>query len=124
MRLALLNLKGGTGKATSALSWDEAAGGFDFSTVALPVRDLHRRLPQLARGYKHLVIDTLPGDAAIVPAPEGLEPAPEAPKKKVRITVDLDPETHRFLRVYAAERGKKVSEAARGLIGGLKRSGP
>jgi len=90
MKVALLNLKGGTGKTTSAvflasglnqdgdtllvdadpqgsaLSWDEAAGGFDFSTVALPVRDLHRRLPQLARGYKHLVIDTPPGDTAIV----------------------------------------------------------
>ena len=52
-------------------------------------------------------------------APRGLEPAPEPPKKKVRITVDLDPEMHRFLKVYAAERGMKVSEVVRGLIEGL-----
>jgi len=57
--------------------------------------------------------------AAPAPAPGGLEPAPEAPKKKVRITVDLDPEMHRFLKVYAAERGMKVSEVVRGLIEGL-----
>ncbi len=90
MRLAVLNLKGGTGKTTSAvflsgglnldgptmlidadpqgsaLSWSEAAGGFEFPVVSLPVRDLHRRVPQLARGYKHLVIDTPPGDEGIV----------------------------------------------------------
>jgi len=57
--------------------------------------------------------------AASAPAPRGLEPAPAAPKKKVRITVDLDPEMHRFLKVYAAERGMKVSEVVRGLISGL-----
>ncbi len=34
--------------------------------VSLPVRDLHRRLPQLADGYTHLVLDTPPGDPAIV----------------------------------------------------------
>ena len=90
MRLAVLNLKGGTGKTTSAvflasglhadgptllvdadpqgsaLSWSEAAGGFEFPVVALPVRDLHRRVPQLAGGYRHVVIDTPPGDAGIV----------------------------------------------------------
>ena len=57
--------------------------------------------------------------AATAPAPEGLEPAPEAHKKKVRITVDLDPEMHRFLKVYAAERGMKVSEVVRGLINSI-----
>ncbi len=30
------------------------------------MRDLHRRLPQLADGYTHLVLDTPPGDPAIV----------------------------------------------------------
>jgi len=58
-------------------------------------------------------------NAAPASAPGGLEPAPEAPKKKVRITVDLDPEMHRFLKVYAAERGMKVSEVVRKLIEGL-----
>ena len=62
--------------------------------------------------------------AATAPAPEGLEPAPEAPKKKVRITVDLDPEMHRFLKVYTAERGMKISDLIRGLIASLKTKGP
>ena len=52
-------------------------------------------------------------------APEEVPP----PRRKVRITVDLDPEMHRFLKVYAAERGMKVSEVVRGLIEGLKGGG-
>ncbi len=90
MRLAIANLKGGTGKTTtavhlasafarrgrtllvdadpqrSALAWSEAAQDLPCSAVGLPVRDLHRRLPTLLEGYAHLVIDTPPGDAAIV----------------------------------------------------------
>jgi len=59
------------------------------------------------------------------PEPPAPKPAPEeaTPKKKVRITVDLDPEMHRFLKIYAAERGVKVSEVVRGLIEGLKEEG-
>lgn len=91
MRLAIVNLKGGTAKTItsvhlaaglaaqgrtllvdadpqgSALSWSEAAGAeFPCPVVALPVRDLHRRLPSLLEGFDHLVIDTPPGDTAIV----------------------------------------------------------
>lgn len=31
----------------STLSWSEAAGNFSLPVVSLPLRDLHRRLPQL-----------------------------------------------------------------------------
>ena len=34
--------------------------------VSLPVRDLHRRLPDLGQGYDHVVIDTGPADGAII----------------------------------------------------------
>lgn len=92
MKIAVVNLKGGSGKTTSsvflaaalaqrgktllidadpqgsALSWSEAAGIEDFpcQVVALAVKDLHKRLPGLGEGYEHVVIDTPPGDIPIV----------------------------------------------------------
>ena len=61
---------------------------------------------------------TTPKEADAAPPPA--EPAETAVKKKVRITVDLDPEMHRFLKVYAAEHGVKISEVIRSLISSLK----
>jgi chromosome partitioning protein len=89
MRLAIVNLKGGTGKTTSAaalawtlntrgrtllvdadpqgsaLAWSEEAS-FPFPTIGLPVRDVHTRLIQLGTDYEHIVIDTPPGSQPIV----------------------------------------------------------
>jgi chromosome partitioning protein len=86
MRIAIVGTKGGVGKSTtavylatalhrqgttllidadpqgSALAWST---GLPFQVVSLPVRDLHRRVPELAANYEHLVIDTPPGDTAI-----------------------------------------------------------
>ena len=90
MRLAVTNLKGGTGKTvtavhlaaalaasgrtllvdadpqSSALSWSEEAENLPFAVVGLPVRDLHKRVRDLLPGLTHSVIDTPPGDRAIV----------------------------------------------------------
>jgi len=90
VRIAVANLKGGTGKTTtavhvaaglaadgrtllvdadpqqSALAWSEAAGELGCPVVGLPVRDLHRRIGELAADYRHLVIDTPPADPAII----------------------------------------------------------
>jgi chromosome partitioning protein len=90
MRIAIVNLKGGTGKTVtavylaaamamrgptllvdadpqgSALSWSEEAEGLPYAVVGLPVRDVHKRLNDLLPGLRHAVIDTPPGDRAIV----------------------------------------------------------
>ncbi|HVA41931.1 MAG TPA: AAA family ATPase [Acidimicrobiales bacterium] len=89
MRLAVANLKGGTAKTTtavylahglaadgptllvdadpqgSAISWSETAE-LPFPVVAMPVTNLHRQLDSLAEKYRHVVVDTPPGHAAIV----------------------------------------------------------
>jgi len=90
MRVAVINLKGGTGKTVtavhlaaalaaqgrtllvdadpqgSALSWSEEAEELPFAVVGLPVRSLHKRLTDLLPGLTHVVIDTPPGDHGIV----------------------------------------------------------
>lgn len=94
MRLSVVNLKGGTGKTTSAvflaaslsergktllvdadpqqsaLSWsataEEAGEGFEFTVAGLAVRDVHKQLKKLAADYDHVVIDTPPGEIPIV----------------------------------------------------------
>jgi chromosome partitioning protein len=91
MRLAITNLKGGTGKTTSAVhlaaglgrrartllvdadpqgsatEWAMLIGEeCPFAVVTDAEPDLHRRLPDIARGYEHVVIDTPPGHDAIV----------------------------------------------------------
>ena len=92
MRLALVNLKGGVGKTTtavylaaglhrtgrtllvdadpqqSALLWSQQDPIFPYTVVSLPVRDLHRRLADLGRGYEHVIIDTPPADIGIIRA--------------------------------------------------------
>lgn len=91
MRLVCCNLKGGTGKTTSAvylavglarrggrtllvdadpqgsaLTWQGSVEDFPVLTVALPQPVLHRRLDQLAHGYDHVVVDCPPQHDAIV----------------------------------------------------------
>jgi len=92
MRLAVVNLKGGTGKTTTAVhlaaglgrrgrtllvdadpqgsasEWSALAGAdLPYTTMTHAQPDLHRRLRESAMsGYEHVVMDTPPGHEAIV----------------------------------------------------------
>lgn len=92
MRLAIANLKGGTGKTTSAVYlgcalartgsvvvvdadpqgsaalWAENAVDLPFSTVAVPSPAVGRQARDLAGRYDHLIIDTPPGHPGITSA--------------------------------------------------------
>jgi chromosome partitioning protein len=82
LTIALVNLKPGTGKTTSAvwlahalhargrrvllvdadpaasaLRWSDLADGFPFRVAGLPVRDLHRRVPDVAGGMDVVIAD-------------------------------------------------------------------
>ncbi|MDP9481162.1 MAG: ParA family protein [Actinomycetota bacterium] len=96
MRTAVVNLKGGTAKSTSAmflaaalskrgrtllvdcdpqgsaLTWAEAAeedgGELGFNVVSIPTRDVKKRVDRMAGDYAHVVLDTPPGELDIVRA--------------------------------------------------------
>jgi len=93
LRVAVVNLKGGTSKTTSAmflaaalarrgrtllvdtdpqgsaLSWSEEAeidgSELPFAVMGLPTKDVHKKLVKVAGDYAHVVIDTPPGEVAI-----------------------------------------------------------
>lgn len=92
MLVTVANVKGGVGKTmtsvhlaaelaaraptllvdadpeASALEWIDSIedGEAAVPVVGLPVRNLVRRLAEIAGGYSHMVIDTPPGDRAII----------------------------------------------------------
>jgi chromosome partitioning protein len=82
LTIALVNLKPGTGKTTSAvwlahalhargcavllvdadpaasaLRWSDLADGFPFRVAGLPVKDMHRRIPDVAGGMDAVIVD-------------------------------------------------------------------
>lgn len=82
MKICFVNRKGGSGKTTSsvftslvlaeggaktllidaesmgsALAWSVRAEALPFTTIQLPVDDVHKRIPRFASDYEHIVID-------------------------------------------------------------------
>ena len=58
-----------------------------------------------------LTVEKFTADAAMVQSQSGGRPL-----KPIRINFDLDPETHRALKIRAINQGLKVAELIRGLI--------
>ncbi len=83
-----------------------------------------KRPKDLLERMKQVAARQAPGGdvQAAAPPPPPAEAQEPAAKKKVRITVDLDPEMHKFLKIYAAERGMRLSELIREWIEGLRES--
>lgn len=93
MKIAVVNLKGGSGKTLSsfflatafsrrgrtllvdcdpqgsALSWAESAeedgAELSFAVMGLPVKDVHRRVRAFEDDYEHIIYDTPPGELTI-----------------------------------------------------------
>jgi len=90
MRVAFANSKGGVGKTTSSIYlaaalhatgrvllvdadpqqsatfWSASDPIWPFPVVSRATSDIHRMLPQLARGFDHVIVDTPPYDEAII----------------------------------------------------------
>lgn len=90
VKIAIVNQKGGVGKTTtavylaaglhrdgrtllvdtdrqqSAVLWSQEDPIWPFPVVARATSDVHRHLAQLAAGFDHVVLDTPPGDTAVI----------------------------------------------------------
>jgi len=117
----------------SLMNWSEEAAerghSLPFTVVGMATRDVHIRLADLGAGYEHVVVDTPPGDLAIIRSailaagivvvpvsPTGLDLNRIRPTFEVLAEIAISHPVEVGVLLTKVRRGTRSARAARGIL--------